>query len=146
VPEGSVVFPREPLLRLEGPILVLQLLETTLLCLVNFASLVATNAARCRQTVGSECELLECGLSTAQGPDGGLTASKYCYIGGFDATSNVLAGKVYGIPVRGLSSETFVNAFMGKDREIIVNFWKRDSRIKGTISTEYVTLQEFGST
>ncbi|KAF2363987.1 Nicotinate phosphoribosyltransferase pncB-type [Trinorchestia longiramus] len=101
VDEGNVVFPRVPLISLKGPLIVIQLLETTLLNLVNYASLVATNAARYRMASGPKLTLLEFGLRRAQGPDGG----------GFDGTSNVLAGKLYGIPVKGTHAHAFVSSF-----------------------------------
>ncbi|CAN6297133.1 unnamed protein product [Urochloa humidicola] len=115
IPEGYVVFPKVPLMRIEGPVAVVQLLETPFLSLVNYASLVTTNAARHRLVAGKSKNLLEFGLRRAQGPDGGISASRYSYMGGFDATSNVAAGRLFGIPIRGTHSHAFVSSFMGLD-------------------------------
>ncbi len=110
VPEGTVVFPHEPLLRVQGPILQAQLLETGLLNFLNCQSLIATKAARvCLAARGDP--VIEFGLRRAQGVDGGLTASRAAYIGGCAGTSNVLAGKVYGIPVKGTHAHSWVMSF-----------------------------------
>jgi len=110
IPEGTAVFAPEPLLRVRGPLLECQLLETALLNIMNFQTLIATKAARVA-LAAQGAPVLEFGLRRAQGIDGGVGASRAAYIGGCAATSNVLAGKLLGIPVRGTHAHSWVMAF-----------------------------------
>lgn len=115
VPEGTAVFAHEPLMRVQGPLLQCQIVETALLNLLNFQTLVATKAARvCAAAEGDQ--VLEFGLRRAQGVDGSLAASYAAYVGGCHATSNVLAGRRFGVPVRGTHAHAWVMAF-GDERE-----------------------------
>src|SRR4051812_1941400 len=110
VPEGTVVFPQEPLLRVSGPIVPCMLLETPLLDLINFQTLIATKAARvCLAAEGEP--VLEFGLRRAQGVDGAISAARAAYLGGCAATSDVLAGKLLGVPVRGTHAHSWVMLF-----------------------------------
>ena len=109
-PEGSVVFANEPLLSVAGTLAEAQLVETMLLNIVNFQTLVATKAARiCHAAAGAE--VVEFGLRRAQGPNGGLSAARAACIGGAKGTSNVLAGMAFGLPVRGTHAHSWVQSF-----------------------------------
>jgi len=112
IPEGSVIFPRAPVMRIEGPISYCQLVETPLLNCINFATLMTTNALRFKIHSPNKL-LMEFGLRRAQGSDGAMAASKYSYLGLFDSTSNILAGYKYGIPVAGTVAHSFVSSFTG---------------------------------
>ncbi len=110
VEEGRVVFPHEPLLRVEGPLLECQLLESALLNCINFPTLIATKAARiCLAAEGDR--VIEFGLRRAQGVDGAMTATRASFVGGCSATSNVLGGKEFGIPVQGTHAHSWIMAF-----------------------------------
>jgi nicotinate phosphoribosyltransferase len=122
VPEGTVVFPHEPLLRVQGPIIQGQILESALSNFLNFESLIATKAARiCLAAKGDP--VVEFGLRRAQGRDGALSASRAAYVGGCAATSNVLAGRRYGIPVAGTHAHSWVMSF-DSEREAFAEYAK----------------------
>lgn len=110
VKEGTIVFPHEPLLRVTGPLLQAQLIETFLLNSINFQTLIATKSSRIIAAADGD-PVHEFGLRRAQGIDGGLSASRAAYIGGCTATSNVLAGKIYDIPVKGTHGHSWVMSF-----------------------------------
>ncbi|PTX21231.1 nicotinate phosphoribosyltransferase [Pontibacter mucosus] len=110
VPEGTVVFPSEPLVRVKGPLLQAQLIETPLLTIINFETLIATKAARIKEAAKGDT-VIEFGMRRAQGIDGSLSAARAAYIGGADATSNLLAGQLYNIPVKGTHAHSWVQAF-----------------------------------
>lgn len=110
LPEGTPVFPQAPMVRVRGPLIQCQLLETALLTILNFQTLIATKSARiCEAAEGGE--VLEFGLRRAQGPDGGISAARAAIIGGAEATSNVLAGKLLGLPVKGTHAHSWVMSF-----------------------------------
>jgi nicotinate phosphoribosyltransferase len=110
VPEGTVVFPNEPLLRIKGPLIQAQLLESAMLNIINFQTLIATKAARVVMAAAGD-PVVEFGLRRAQGIDGALSAARAAYIGGCQATSNVLAGRIFGIPVKGTIAHSWVMCF-----------------------------------
>ncbi|HSR11246.1 MAG TPA: nicotinate phosphoribosyltransferase [Thermodesulfobacteriota bacterium] len=110
VPEGTLVFPQEPIVRVTAPLPEAQFIETALLNILNFQTLIATKAARICLAAGDD-PVIEFGVRRAQGPDGGLSSSRAAFIGGAQATSNLMAGKTFGIPVRGTLAHSWVESF-----------------------------------
>jgi nicotinate phosphoribosyltransferase len=110
VQEGEIVFAHEPLVRVQGPIIECQLLETALLTFLNFETLIATKASRVK-LASQNRQVVEFGARRAQGIDGALSASRAAYLGGCDGTSNVLAGKLFDIPVKGTHAHSWVMTF-----------------------------------
>ncbi|MBR2449220.1 MAG: nicotinate phosphoribosyltransferase [Clostridia bacterium] len=110
VPEGTVVFPGEPILTVKAPILQAQLVETAILNIMNFQTLIATKAAKICYAAENDL-VMEFGLRRAQAPDAGIYGARAAVIGGCDATSNVLAGKMFNIPVSGTHAHSWVMNF-----------------------------------
>lgn len=110
IPEGSIIFPREPLVKVIAPVMEAQLLETALLNIVNHQCLVATKASRvCDAAEGDG--VMEFGLRRAQGPDAGTYGARAAVIGGCNGTSNVLAGKLFNVPVKGTHAHSWIMSF-----------------------------------
>lgn len=110
IPDGTVIFPREPMLKIIAPIMEAQLIETAVLNIVNHQSLIATKASRvCYAAQGDG--VMEFGLRRAQGPDAGTYGARAAVIGGCVATSNVLAGKLFNIPVKGTHAHSWIMSF-----------------------------------
>lgn len=109
--EGDLVFNNEPILQVDAPLIVGQLVETALLNIVNYQTLIATKAARIKSVVGSD-PVLEFGSRRAQEMDAAIWGTRAAYIGGFDATSNVRAGKLFGIPISGTHAHALVQTYM----------------------------------
>lgn len=110
IPEGTVVFPREPLIKVIAPIMEAQLIETAILTIVNHQSLIATKASRVVYAAKGE-DVMEFGLRRAQGPDAGVYGARAAVIGGCVGTSNVLAGQLFGIPVKGTHAHSWIMSF-----------------------------------
>jgi nicotinate phosphoribosyltransferase len=110
IPEGTVVFPNEPLVQVGGNLLECQMAETVLLCHVNFQTLVATKAARIWEAANHGA-VVEFGLRRAQGPDGALSACRAAFIGGADGTSNVLGAAIYRMPAKGTHAHSWIQSF-----------------------------------
>lgn len=137
VPEGTIVFPHEPIIRISGPLAQVQLIETTMLNLINYSTLIATEGARTKHAAGDDL-VLEFGTRRAQGPDASVMGARAAVIGGCDATSNVLAGKSYGIPVAGTHDHGWVmahNSELEAFREYVKLYPKRAILLVDTYDT-----------
>ena len=110
MPEGTICFPDEPILEITAPIIEAQLLETFVLNTIGFQTLIASKAARCVHVAGDRT-LIDFSLRRTQGQDAGIQVARSTYLAGFAATSNVLAGKLYGIPISGTMAHSFITAF-----------------------------------
>jgi nicotinate phosphoribosyltransferase len=110
LPEGMVYFPDEPVLEVTAPIIEAQLVETVLVNQLHYQTLVASKGARCVQAARGR-RLVEFGLRRTHGTDAGLKAARDAYLAGFDATSNVLAGQLYGVPIAGTMAHSYIESF-----------------------------------
>jgi len=110
IPEGTVIFPKEPILKVIAPIMEAQLVETAILNIINHQSLIATKTSRVVFAANGD-GIMEFGLRRAQGPDAGLYGARAAMIGGCVGTSNVLAGKLFDVPVMGTHAHSWIMSF-----------------------------------
>ena len=115
--DGTVFFPNEPVLEVQGQLLEAQIVETALINLVHLSTLMASRAARCVDAAAGR-RLVEFGLRRAHGGEAGLEVARASFLAGFDATSNVLAGERYGIPIAGTMAHSYIEALPGRARGV----------------------------
>lgn len=137
IPEGRLFFVDEPVLEVTAPIIESQLVETYIINQVNLQTLIATKAARCLHAAAGR-EMVDFGLRRAQGMDAGMKAARAAYVAGFAGTSNVLAGKVYGIPIVGTVANSFISSYereIDAFRAFVRNFPERSTLLIDTYDT-----------
>ncbi|MBO1510166.1 nicotinate phosphoribosyltransferase [Metabacillus bambusae] len=138
VVEGEMVFGNEPIIRIEAPLAEAQLIETAILNIVNYQTLIATKAARIKQVAGEDT-VMEFGTRRAHELDAAIWGTRAAFIGGFDATSNVRAGKLFGIPVSGTHAHSFIQAY--KDEYIAFHKYARRHKDCVFLVDTYDTLK-----
>jgi nicotinate phosphoribosyltransferase len=139
IPDGSIFFPGEPVMEVRGPLIETQILEPLVLNQLGFASLTATKAARCF-SVASGRRLVEFGLRRGQGADATLIAARSAYLAGFSGTSNLLAGKRYGMPVFGTMSHSFIMAH-DREKQAFEDFARTFPKLSTLLVDTYDTAQ-----
>ncbi|MGM0899060.1 MAG: nicotinate phosphoribosyltransferase [Bacillota bacterium] len=138
VVEGELVFQNEPLIRVEAPLLEAQLVETALLNIINYQTLIATKASRIKQVVGTE-RVMEFGTRRAQEMDAAIWGTRAAYIGGLEATSNTRAAKLFGIPAAGTHAHSMIQAY--KDEYIAFHAYAKRHRECVFLVDTYDTLK-----
>lgn len=136
--EGEMIFGNEPIVRIEAPLVEAQLIETAILNIVNYQTLIATKAARIKQVAGNDT-VMEFGTRRAQEMDAAIWGTRAAFIGGFQATSNVRAGKLFGIPVSGTHAHSFIQAY--KDEYIAFHKYARRHKDCVFLVDTYDTLK-----
>jgi nicotinate phosphoribosyltransferase len=136
--EGEMIFGNEPIVRIEAPLAEAQLIETAILNIVNYQTLIATKAARIKQVAGNDT-VMEFGTRRAQEMDAAIWGTRAAFIGGFQATSNVRAGKLFGIPVSGTHAHSFIQAY--KDEYIAFHKYARRHKDCVFLVDTYDTLK-----
>ena len=139
MPEGTIFFGEEPLLEVRAPLIEAQLLETIAINQVGMASLIASKAARCL-SVARGRRLVEFGMRRAQGADAALIAARSSYLAGFDGSSDVLAGKRYGVPLYGTMAHSYIMAHE-REREAFAHFAATFPRLSTLLVNTYDTVE-----
>jgi nicotinate phosphoribosyltransferase len=139
MPEGSVFFHDEPILRIVAPLPVAQFIETRVINLLHVQTLLASKAARCFLAAGGRARLIDFGLRRAHGSEAGLWAARSSYIAGFDGTSTVLAEHLYGIPAFGTMAHSFIEAH-DDEKEAFIHFAESNPRIVTLLIDTYDTV------